>query len=163
MIGVAGRDERLSSYRLKGFYGNNRLKVGEPITSSVRQEFFNGSHYDYFWFSINDTVSNRFNQFDYQISIGTNKGQNPDLFVTLMDGRDPTDLDYDLASDMFGSDSVRISSNINIWEERGWNTSYGVAVGIAIKKPESDTPYRLLLTNNTEDRPKIHKLSIGSP
>lgn len=28
VIGVAGRDERRSSFRLKGFYGNNKLQVG---------------------------------------------------------------------------------------------------------------------------------------
>lgn len=120
------------------------------MTSSVRQEFFNGSHYDYFWYSINDTVTDRFNKFDYQISIGTDRDENPDLFVTLMDGRDPTCQDYDLASYMYGSDSIRVASDLNIWEERGWNTSFGVVVGIAVKKPEKDTPYRILLTNNLE-------------
>jgi hypothetical protein len=60
VIGVAGRDDRLSSYRLKGFYGSNKLRVDEPQVSSSRTEAFNGSYYDFFWFPINDTVSNRY-------------------------------------------------------------------------------------------------------
>lgn len=80
-----------------------------------------------------------------------------------MDGRDPTDTDYDLASYMYGSDSIRISSSMNIWEERGWNTSYGVVVGIAVKKEKEDSPYRLLLTNLTKEPPKIQTITVGSP
>jgi len=50
----------------------------------------------YFWFTINDTVADAGNQFDYQISVGTTNNNNPDLFVSLMDGRWPIVEDYDL-------------------------------------------------------------------
>jgi len=65
VIGVAGIDGRLSSFRLKGFYSINRLYIDQPKINSTRSDFFNGSFYDYFWFTINDTVSMRFNSFDY--------------------------------------------------------------------------------------------------
>lgn len=163
IIGVAGRDERRSSYRLKGFVKHNRLEVGKPLTSSPRSESFNNSQYDYFWFSINDTVVDRLAQFDYQISIGTDRGHNPDLFVALMDGRDPTDKDFDLSSSMMGADSIKISSTMNIWEDRGWNSSYGVLVTVAVKKPQASTPYRLVLTNMTKEPPKIQIIEVASP
>lgn len=163
IIGVAGRDERLSSFRLKGFYKHNRLEVDKPLTSSPRSEMFNNSYYDYFWFTINDTVRDRLVQFDYQISVGTNRGQNPDLFVAMMDGRDPTDRDYDLSSFMDGADSIKISSRMNIWEDRGWNSSYGVLVTVAVKKPSKTTPYRLILTNMTKEAPKIQYLEVAAP
>ena len=61
IVGVIGRDERLSSFRLKGFYGQNKLLVDTMTTNSSRSDYFNGSYYDYFWFTINDTVSSKYN------------------------------------------------------------------------------------------------------
>lgn len=90
-MGVAGKDERLSSYRLKGFRSDNFLMAFEPKNSSPRSQEFNGSHYDYYWFLINDTVVNQNNDFEYHISISTDDGKDPDLFVSLMDGRNPND------------------------------------------------------------------------
>jgi len=89
------------------------------------------------------------------VSVGTLKGENPDLYISLIDGRDPTEEDFDLASFMEGSDSVRISNELNIWDERGWNTSLGITVGVAVKKIKRDTPYRLILTNLTTPTPQI--------
>lgn len=54
--------------------------------------------WQYYWFVITDTVNNANGKFDYVISVGTENGGNPDLYVSLMDGRHPTDMDYDLAS-----------------------------------------------------------------
>jgi len=34
VVGVVGMESRLSSFRIKGFYGNNKLKVGIPVISS---------------------------------------------------------------------------------------------------------------------------------
>jgi len=96
IVGVVGTSAELSSYRLKGFYGTNKLKIGVPVVNSTESSEYNGSFYDYFWFSINDTVYYHDNYFDYSVSVGTKDGENPDLFVSLMDGRYPTDDDFDL-------------------------------------------------------------------
>jgi hypothetical protein len=101
----------------------------------------------YFWFTINDTVADANQSFDYQVSVGTNGTYNPDLFVSLMDGRWPTDSDYDMQSTMIGADSIRIASNMTIWDERGWNTSAGVVVVVGVKTSTPEEPFNLLLTS----------------
>jgi hypothetical protein len=39
-----------------------------------------------------------------------------------MDGRWPTDEDYDFKSSLEGADSVRIASNDSFWQNNGWST-----------------------------------------
>jgi hypothetical protein len=71
--------------------------------------------------------------FEYQVSVSTNGQGNPDLFVSLLDGRSPTEGDYDLASTMQGADSVRIGSNDTFWAERGWEQQAGVVVVVGVR------------------------------
>lgn len=51
------------------------------------------------------------------MSVATDGSGNPDLYISLMDGRFPTETDYDLKSNMAGADSVRIENyeNITMW------------------------------------------------
>jgi len=49
---------------------------------------------------------------------------------------------------MIGADSIKVSDDLTIWEERGWNTQAGIVVVVGVKKPVANTPYRLLLTSN---------------
>ena len=56
IIGVVGLSDRLSSYRIKAFYGINKLKVGVPVNNSPYSVKHGDATYDYFWFSINATV-----------------------------------------------------------------------------------------------------------
>ena len=47
----------------------------------------------------------------YDISIGIKSlNDDADLYVSVMDGRSPTEVDYDYMSDMIGTDRIRISS-----------------------------------------------------
>jgi len=119
VVGVAGLTaDKQSSYRLKGFYGTNKLYVNQPV---VREVFARvGDKFDYYWFVITDAVNDPMAQFEYQVSVSTNGQGNPDLFVSLLDGRSPTENDYDFASTMEGADSIRIASNSSFWAERGW-------------------------------------------
>jgi hypothetical protein len=88
IIGVAGLSKDTpSSYRLRGFYGTNKLEVNNPLRKTTYQEEEGGSIYDYFWFSITDQVNYDSASFDYQVSLGTEPGHNPDLYISLMDGR----------------------------------------------------------------------------
>lgn len=52
-----------------------------------------------------------------------------------MDGRFPTEDDYDLVSDQVGADSIRISkySNSTLWDRRGWDPSAGVVVVVGVR------------------------------
>jgi hypothetical protein len=58
-------EDRLSSFRIKGFYGHNKLKVDMPVITSPESYEINGAFYDYFWFSINDTTYHHDVDFDY--------------------------------------------------------------------------------------------------
>lgn len=58
---------------------------------------------------------------------------NPDLFVSLVDGRNPDENDFDLSSTMIGADSVRILSDDPVWELKGWNHSDAVLVVVGVK------------------------------
>lgn len=62
---------------------------------------------------------------------------------------------------MYGADSIKISRNISIWNERGWNTTAGVTVVAAVKKPEKNTPYTIVLTNLTNYNPKLRRIEVN--
>ena len=71
-----------------------------------------------------------------------------------MDGRNPTEFDFDLKSDMPGADSIRITSDSMIWANNGWNTSAGVVVVVGVKL-ESVGSYSLIL--NSQEQVKAIK------
>ena len=77
---------------------------------------------DYYWFIINETVANQSAHFDYHISLGTKNDANPDLYISVFDGREPTVDDYDFRSVLEGADNINLCSNGTYWEERGWGT-----------------------------------------
>ena len=52
IVGIIGTSDEESSYRLKGFYSDNRILTGVPTNRSTEQESVQGNQYDYFWFSI---------------------------------------------------------------------------------------------------------------
>ena len=135
IIGVVGTSTVTSSYRLKAFFEQNKLKLNTPMTSTFEKMVSHDQHYEYFWFAINDTVEDRGKVFDYQVTVQTADGFNPDLYVSLMDGRFPTAQDFDMASTLLGADTIRISSKDSLWARRGWDTSVGVVVvvGVALK------------------------------
>jgi len=54
--------------------------------------------------------------------------------VTVMDGRRPTETDYDFKSTLTGADSISIASNDTFWQKNGWNTSAGVTVVVGVKQ-----------------------------
>jgi hypothetical protein len=65
----------------------------------------------------------------------TSEGSNnPDIYVSLADGRYPVKNDYDLKSTMQGADSITISSQDSIWKERGWDSKEGVLVVVSVKR-----------------------------
>lgn len=70
----------------------------------------------------------------------------PDLYVSVMDGRRPTETDYDFKSTLSGADSVTIASNDTFWQNNGWNTSAGVTVVVGVKQ-EKKGEYTLHLTS----------------
>ena len=133
LVGVVGNSDTYDSdYRLKGFYGDNKLNMNHPIKvlgNAAQQEWY------YYWFVITDNVaeSNKDAPFSYHVAVGTAPGGNPDVYVSLMDGRFPTETDYDLSSKQRGSETVIIDSSDRLFKEKGWNTRAGVMVVVGVK------------------------------
>jgi hypothetical protein len=167
LVGVVGQSNRLASYRLKGFYGFNKLYLDKAIRRNTTEERPEGVDFDYYWFVINDAAIYESDAFEYQVSVATDGSGDPDLYISLMDGRFPTETDYDLMSNMAGADSVRIENyaNSTIWAQRGWNVKAGVVVvvGVKVDKPMN---YSLILTKppQTTSNPylQMKRMLIGA-
>jgi hypothetical protein len=163
IIGVVGGTENVrSSYRIRGFRGFNKLHMNKPIITTVATKRSGHEAYDYYWFVINDTVVDYDAQFQYQVSVGSETGNDPDLFVSVMDGRYPVAEDYDFKSHMRGADSVQIASNDTFWKLRGWNTSAGVVVVVGVRM-ETAGNYTLVLSSQMAPLRTlpIHRISVG--
>ncbi len=80
-----------------------------------------------------------------------------------MDGRWPTELDYDLYSDQAGADTVNIKRVTKMWALKGWYPEGGVAVVAGVKL---DTPctYTIMLTTPpeaTDPIATIEQMKVG--
>jgi hypothetical protein len=108
----------LAEYRIKGFYGDNKIKNNLPRNVTKLASEYTGKTevWDYYWFVINDVAIKPGASFDYHISVASSSGGDPDLFVTLLDGRFPSSDDYDLGSQKKGADFLEITSNSPIWK-----------------------------------------------
>ena len=139
----------MASYRLKGFYGGNKLYVDKPRRITTATE---GAHFEYYWFVINDAALTPGSDFQYQVSVGTEGKGDPDLYVSLMDGRWPTEDDFDLISASDGADSIRIEryANSTMWHRRGWDPAYGVVVVVGVRVDQPMT-YTVVLTRPPSD------------
>jgi hypothetical protein len=93
--------------------------------------------------------------FDYHISAASTTGGDPDLFVSLLDGRQPSSDDYDLASQKKGADFIEVGSSSLIWAQKGWETKYGVAVVVGVRT-KAAMNYTLVMS-------KVFSSSTSSP
>ena len=167
VVGVAGlTPDVMSSYRLKGFYGTNKLRLDEPVVKETDFPREGDEAFDYYWFVITDRVPGLLGSddvgrpFEYQVSVGSEGGGDPDLFVSLMDGRSPTDRDHDFASTMTGADTIRISSADRVWTERGWEAAAGVVVVVGVRFPDAGG-YTLLVTAPATAAPEVQAITVG--
>lgn len=139
LAGVVGKDidanNPIAEYRIRGFYGDNKIYNNKPINvTKDAKEYKDGKDvWDYYWFVINDVAIKAGSSFDYHISVASTTGGDPDLFVSLLDGRQPSADDYDLVSQKKGADFLEITSNSDIWKQRGWETKYGVVVVAGVR------------------------------
>jgi len=121
--------------------------VDTPRRINSTRQRSEGDYFDYYWFVINDAAVTSGVDFQYQVSVGSDGTGDPDLYVSLMDGRFPTEEDFDLVSNKVGADSVRIErySNSTMWKRRGWDPAAGVlvVVGVRVDKPMN---YTVVLT-----------------
>lgn len=57
------------------------------------------------------------------------------MYVSVMDGRYPTENDYDYYADMMGADQIRISSTDPIFNKEGshsWDPKVGIMVVVGV-------------------------------
>jgi hypothetical protein len=133
---------------VKGFRGHNKLHLNKPIKKTKLADKEGQDAFDYYWFVLNDTVLDASVNFEYQVSVGIKSGleNDPDLYVSVMDGRFPTETDYDFKSDLSGADSITIRANDSFWARNGWNHSAGVTVVVGVKQAKKGD-YTLILSS----------------
>jgi len=56
LVGVVGKSDTLASYRLKGFYGSNKLYLDTPRRVNSTRERTERNQFDYYWFVISESA-----------------------------------------------------------------------------------------------------------
>ena len=124
--------DRDSSVRLRVFEGANKLYPERPI---------HGTHdggkgaFKYYWFLSTGAMDH--DEWQHTIAMGIKtEGADFDLYVTVMDGRYPTEADYDFKSTNYGADSVLLSSEDPMFQHSNaasWDPSVGMVVVVGVK------------------------------
>jgi len=96
------------------FHGTNKLTAFEPLYDAT----FTAGEWKYYWYvstqamDLEDLTDSFKSYWQNEIGLGIKTvGADVDLYVTVMDGRYPTEHDYDFKSTNQGSDWVTLSSN----------------------------------------------------
>ena len=124
-----------SHFRVKVFNGTNKLYPGEPVEDTL----FLADTYKYYWFVSTAAMAanDAFPFWLHEIGLGVKTpGMDVDMYVSVMDGRFPTEEDHDYKSENLGSDWVTISSNDTMMQNENyhsWNPRVGMVVVIGVK------------------------------
>jgi len=136
LFSVRGETDYLDShFRVKVFNGTNRLYPFEPIQDSLQL----ADTYKYYWFVSTAAMAAtpEIPNWLHEIGVGIQTpGMDVDMYVSIMDGRFPTEDDYDYKSVNLGSDWVTISSNdtkLRNENQHSWNPRVGMVVVVGVK------------------------------
>lgn len=101
MFRVMGKTpDTTSFFRMKVFNGTNKIQPNSPVPVHIDHP----GTYEYFWF-VSTAANSTLGSWYYDISLGIQELYGDgDLYVSVMDGRYPTETDYDYYSDMMGAD-----------------------------------------------------------
>lgn len=119
--------------RLRVFNGTNKLYPEKPI-----QGLHSGKgSFKYFWFLSKGALDGLV-EWQHTIAMGikTEGGIDFDLYVSVMDGRYPTETDFDFKSTNFGADSIVLSSTDPMFQHSNpdsWDPSVGMVVVIGVQ------------------------------
>ena len=136
MISVFGESEDYdANIRLRVFNGTNKLYPEKPIhrTHSGKGSF------KYFWFLSKGAMDATEAQQEWQhtIAMGIKTyGADFDLYVSVMDGRYPTQNDHDFKSTNFGADSIFLTSDDAMFQHANsdsWDPSVGMVVVVGVQ------------------------------
>lgn len=109
------------------------LELNKPTNKTNVREKVGSYIYDYYWFVLEGSSSD----FDYQLSLktfGKTTENNPDLFVSLKDGRFPSEEDNDYASTLQGADFIRISTNDDVWKAKNYMKTQSTLVVVSVRR-----------------------------
>ena len=162
LINVAGQSPNYDSrFRVKVFTGANRLYPYEPIEDSLLL----ADTYKYYWFistaamAATPSIPNWL----HEIGLGIKTpGMDVDMYVSVMDGRFPTEEDYDYKSVNLGSDWVTISSNDTMMQNdnyHSWNPRVGLVVVVGVRaRHNGASAYSLVLKGPDPSYYDMHTL-----
>jgi len=68
-----------------------------------------------------------------------------DLYVSVKDGRYPTEDDYDFKSDNLGADDVIIRSNDSFWRKNAYNLTNGVVFIVGVKAVRERSNFTIMM------------------
>jgi hypothetical protein len=136
LINIRGESQSYDShFRVKVFNGTNRLYPNEPVEDAILV----AGEYKYYWFVSTAAMAATLEipNWLHEIGLGIKTpGQDVDMFVSVMDGRFPTEDDYDYKSVNLGSDWITISNNDTVLRNdnsHSWNPRVGMVVVIGVK------------------------------
>lgn len=129
-------------FRIKAFTSRNKLEPMKPVVGTIAL----AGQYKYYWFTNNATVMNSKAYWEYNIGAGvTNQNYDVDLYVSMVDGRNPVDFDFDISSNNVGPDNVVASANDTFFQQKGYNTSFGVMMVVGVKALTNNANFQLIM------------------
>lgn len=153
-----------ASMRLRVFNGTNKLYPEKPV---------HGTHagkgaFKYYWFlstgAMDATEAQAYWQHTIAMGIKT-EGADFDLYVSVMDGRYPTEHDFDFSSTNFGADSIFLSSDDPMFRRsnpHSWNPAVGMVVVIGVKSlQEEEAEFSLVMNGPNVVEYEISELATN--
>ena len=129
LIGMHGETDGTEAHaRLRVLDGINQLKASKP----VQHTHCGIGNFTYFWF-YSDAAATSNETWQHTVALGVETlGADFDLYVTVMDGRYPTETDYDFKSTNRGADVVFISPELPLLSHSSVNSYNPAASGMLI-------------------------------
>lgn len=130
---------------MKTFNGTNYVEPGTPI----KGEITNVGDWSYYWF-VSSAATRSTRDWAFDIGLGIESiGGDADLYISVMDGRYPTEIDFDYYSDMIGTDYIRISSTDHLFNQEpsahSWDDEVGVMIVIGVVSYTENVDYSLTI------------------
>lgn len=136
IFSVTGETDNTSRYRIRVFKGRNKLFSNNPIFDTVSP-----GEFKYYWFVSTGAIFATQNNPDWFHDIGVGiktPGADVDMYVSVFDGRYPTEKDYDFKSTNLGAEALTLSSQDRVFKHTNpdsINPNAGLPVVIGVYNP----------------------------
>jgi CO dehydrogenase/acetyl-CoA synthase delta subunit len=103
VFGIENTNTDPTKFRIKGLKGDTMLQDSKPVQGTINVP----GEYEYYWFVSLEAKENDGAYWQHSIALQIDSlGGDADLYVSVMDGRDPTSEDYDFKSENAGADTI---------------------------------------------------------